>query len=93
MGDSDEKLAEGIKMLAVSMAPSAKRTILGDLIAVSSSISSTFTSKFYDLFILFESLEVQLTRGRSYGQSHCLEIACCLDYYCNPCSTYLGGLL
>lgn len=35
MGDSDEKLAEGIKMLAVSMAPSAKRTILGDLIAVS----------------------------------------------------------
>jgi hypothetical protein len=34
VGDSDEKLAEGIKMLAVSMAPSAKRTILGDLIAV-----------------------------------------------------------
>ena len=36
MGDSNEKLAEGIKMLAVSIPPSAKRTVLSDLITVSS---------------------------------------------------------
>jgi hypothetical protein len=36
VGDSNEKLAEGIKMLAVSIPPSAKRTVLSDLITVSS---------------------------------------------------------
>lgn len=36
----------------------------------------------------FSKLEVQLTRGRSYGQSHCLEVAHYLVDSCNPCLIY-----
>jgi ATP-dependent RNA helicase DDX21 len=35
VGEQDEKLAEGIKLYAVSTAPQAKRSILNDLISVS----------------------------------------------------------
>ncbi|KAG0615496.1 hypothetical protein M758_5G046000 [Ceratodon purpureus] len=41
VGDSNEKLAEGIKMLAVSIPPSAKRTVLSDLITVYGSVGKT----------------------------------------------------
>lgn len=35
MGDQDEKLAEGIKLYALSVTPTSKRTVLSDLITVS----------------------------------------------------------
>lgn len=34
VGETDEKLAEGIKLYAVSTVPAAKRSVLNDLIAV-----------------------------------------------------------
>lgn len=41
VGDSNEKLAEGIKMLAVCIPPAAKRTVLNDLISVHGSVGKT----------------------------------------------------
>lgn len=47
VGDEEEKLAEGIKLYAISATSTSKRTILSDLITVSCQLNFFFNSSMF----------------------------------------------